>query len=78
MHLPMLDTVDTADGFTFERAAITHWLEAHELSPLTGAVLQNKLLAENAAVREATGVELRRAALRARSGTERENGETEL
>lgn len=78
MHLPMLDPVDTADGFTFERAAITHWLEAHELSPLTGAVLKNKLLAENAAVREATGVELRRAALRARSGTERENGETEL
>ena len=44
----MSDPVTAADGFTYERAAITDWLEQKDTSPITGAVLANKTLAPNA------------------------------
>ena len=40
----MLDPVVTADGYTFERSAISRWLEGHNTSPLTGLELENKTL----------------------------------
>ena len=43
----MSDPVTAADGFTYERAAITDWLEQSDMSPITGAVLANKTLAPN-------------------------------
>ena len=43
----MSDPVTAADGFTYERAAITDWLEQSDMSPVTGAVLPNKTLAPN-------------------------------
>ena len=39
-----------ADGFTYERAAITDWLEQKDTSPITGAVLANKTLKPNGTV----------------------------
>ena len=40
----MSDPVATADGFTYERAAIAKWLEKNDTSPSTGAVLEHKVL----------------------------------
>ena len=48
----MTDPVMAADGFTYERAAITDWLEQKDTSPITGAVLANKTLTPNGAVRK--------------------------
>jgi hypothetical protein len=47
----MEDPVFTADGQTYERSAIEHWLRDHETSPLTGAVLRDKTLQSNYALR---------------------------
>ena len=47
----MADPVSTADGHTFERAAIATWLAGHATSPLTGLPLANKTLTPNHAVR---------------------------
>ena len=41
------DPVTAADRFTYERAAITSWLEQADTSPVTGAVLANKTLTPN-------------------------------
>jgi len=38
----MTDPVSTADGFTYERAAITEWLRTKDTSPKTGATLESK------------------------------------
>jgi len=43
----MIDPVVTADGHTYEREAISIWLEQHDSSPLTGAKLEHKNLTTN-------------------------------
>ena len=40
-----------ADGFTYERAAISKWLEDHNTSPNTGAPLEFKMLIPNQSLR---------------------------
>ena len=40
-----------ADGFTYERAAISKWLEDHNTSPKTGAPLEFKMLIPNQSLR---------------------------
>ena len=41
------DPVNTVDGYTYNRAAITTWFENHNTSPNTGQVLSDKLLVQN-------------------------------
>ena len=48
----MRDPVITADGHTYERAAIEEWLEAHSTSPCTGAPLAHRVLAPSIALRQ--------------------------
>ena len=43
----MRDPVVTADGHTYERAAIERWLHERRTSPLTGAPLQHRNLTPN-------------------------------
>ena len=43
----MTDPVTTADGFTYEREAITEWLRTKDTSPNTGAKLESKTLIPN-------------------------------
>lgn len=52
-HEPMHDPVVAADGHTYERHAITRWLEskASPKSPKTGAVMDNKALVPNHAMK---------------------------
>jgi len=40
----MVDPVVTADGHTYERAAIEQWLRVHDTSPMTGQPLPSKTL----------------------------------
>lgn len=47
----MRDPVVAADGHTYDRAAIQHWLSAHHTSPLTGAALPHRHLTPNYALR---------------------------
>ena len=47
----MTDPVTTADGFTYERTAITEWLRTKDTSPSTGATLENKTLIPNLSLR---------------------------
>eukprot|EP00964_Phaeocystis_antarctica_P109730 scaffold74165_cov64-Phaeocystis_antarctica.AAC.4 len=47
----MTDPVSTADGFTYEREAITEWLRTKDTSPSTGAKLESKALIPNHLVR---------------------------
>lgn len=49
----MADPVTTADGFSYEREAITRWFSSHATSPLTGAPLDHLLLVPNLALRSA-------------------------
>jgi hypothetical protein len=42
-----------ADGHTYERAAITTWLQSHNTSPLTNVRLAHKKLSPNLALRNA-------------------------
>lgn len=42
-----------SDGYTYERAAITKWLERNDTSPLTKAALQNKDMVPNLTMRSA-------------------------
>ena len=49
----MADPVSTADGHTYERAAIERWLsKGKRTSPLTGAVLESTALIPNHALRK--------------------------
>jgi len=41
------DPVNTVDGYTYNRAAITTWFEHHNTSPNTGQDLPDKLLVQN-------------------------------
>jgi len=45
--LIMIEPVSTCDGQVYEREAIERWLEEHNTSPLTGKVLDNKILTPN-------------------------------
>lgn len=47
----MKDPVFTADGHTYERAAITQWLSRSKRSPMTNAVLEHTRLVPNVALR---------------------------
>ena len=47
----MQDPVITSDGHTFERVAITQWLQGSNTSPKTGAALPNNNLIPNIALR---------------------------
>ena len=49
----MSDPVLTADGHTYERAAIERWLADHNTSPKTGLPLPSKDLIPNYALRNA-------------------------
>ncbi|GIL87020.1 hypothetical protein Vretifemale_15186 [Volvox reticuliferus] len=49
---PLVDPVVAADGNTYERLAITAWLEQHDTSPLTNEVLAHKGLTPNNLVRK--------------------------
>lgn len=42
-----------SDGYTYERAAITKWLEQNEISPMTEAPLQHKDMVPNLTMRSA-------------------------
>jgi hypothetical protein len=48
----MHDPVVTADGHTYERAAIERWLRQHDTSPMTGQPLANKVLSPDGAVHQ--------------------------
>ena len=37
-----LDPVIAADGHTYEKAAITEWLQEHQTSPVTGETLLHR------------------------------------
>ena len=50
--------VSTADGFVYERAAISRWLETKATSPMTGAHLGAKDLFPRLALREKIQVTL--------------------
>tara|TARA_A100001015_G_C14936162_1_gene690567 strand:+ start:132 stop:350 length:219 start_codon:yes stop_codon:yes gene_type:complete len=47
----MQDPVFTLDGHTYERTAITQWLEQRGTSPKTGAPLPDRRLIPNHALR---------------------------
>ena len=47
----MLDPVSCADGHSYEQSHIKRWFEHNITSPLTGAVLPNKIVASNHALR---------------------------
>jgi hypothetical protein len=47
----LVDPVVAADGITYERSAITHWLAAHDTSPMTNMRLANYELHPNSLVR---------------------------
>lgn len=49
----MRDPVSTADGHTYDRAAIEAWFERNDTSPATGAKLPQKTLTPNIALRQA-------------------------
>lgn len=42
-----VDPVVAADGFTYERSAITRWLQTSNKSPMTGCDLKHKELVSN-------------------------------
>ena len=46
-HEFMTDPVMAADGFSYEKQAITDWLEHHNTSPCTNMVLNHKFLTPN-------------------------------
>jgi hypothetical protein len=51
----MRDPVTTADGHSYERAAITQWLRLRRTSPVTGLLLANTSLTRAHAFRNAIG-----------------------
>eukprot|EP00903_Cladosiphon_okamuranus_P008181 g7880.t1 len=44
---PIEDPAVAADGYTYERAAIERWLSDHDTSPVTGKVLETKVVFKN-------------------------------
>ena len=49
----MVDCVIAADGFSYEREAITSWLQRSNVSPTTGQPLQHSRLVPNVLLRNA-------------------------
>ena len=49
----MVDPVSLLDGFSYEREAITAWLEEHDTSPSSGLRLDQKLIIPNHGLRGA-------------------------
>jgi hypothetical protein len=49
----MMDPVSCSDGFSYERAAIEHWLSTKNSSPMTNLPLANKVLTPNRAMKSA-------------------------
>ena len=49
----MSDPVVAADGHTYERAAITSWLQQHTTSPVTKQPLPHKRMFSNQAAKAA-------------------------
>jgi U-box domain len=49
----MIDPVICSDGFSYERAAIEHWLSTKNSSPMTNLPLANKVLIPNRAMKSA-------------------------
>ncbi len=50
-HEIMTDPVVATDGHTYERNAIQDWFRAHNTSPYTGAVLDDRRLVPNISLR---------------------------
>eukprot|EP00775_Hariotina_reticulata_P007885 gene7885-8081_t len=50
-HEVFQDPVLAADGITYERAAITHWLSGHDTSPMTNIPLPSKDIQPNTLVK---------------------------
>ena len=42
-----MDPVVAADGFTYERSAITRWLKTSNKSPMTGSILIHREVVPN-------------------------------
>ena len=53
MQVVMADPVIAADGHTYERTAIQHWLHRSSLSPVTGDKLPHTRLVPNVLVKSA-------------------------
>ncbi|KAH3763654.1 hypothetical protein Pelo_4466 [Pelomyxa schiedti] len=49
----MVDPVSTSDGHTYEREAISRWLENHDTSPVTSLPLSSKNIVPNYSLRDA-------------------------
>ena len=49
----MRDPVTAADGHTYDRGAIAHWMQANSTSPITHQPLANKHLTPNAQAKSA-------------------------
>jgi len=49
----MVDPVICSDGFSYERAAMEHWLSTKNSSPMTNLPLANKVLTPNRAMKSA-------------------------
>ena len=49
----MEDPVIAADGHSYERAAITLWLQGHHSSPLTNQRLSHRMITENFTLKKA-------------------------
>jgi len=47
----MRSPVTAADGFTYEEAAITEWLENNNRSPLTNLEMKSKIIARDEVLR---------------------------
>ena len=47
----MTDPVVAADGHSYERSAIEHWMRTSNKSPMTGAELANRMLITNHTLR---------------------------
>ena len=53
MQVAMVEPVIAADGHTYERSAIQHWLQGSSLSPVTGDKLPHTRLVPNVLVKSA-------------------------
>ena len=53
MQVAMRDPVIAADGHTYERTAIQHWLQGSSLSPVTRDKLSHTRLVPNMLVKSA-------------------------
>lgn len=51
MQVTMVDPVIAADGHTYDRHAVEHWLQQYDTSPVTGKALSHKRLVPNQIVK---------------------------